>query len=225
MRQGDTHEAKLETRAALECYLAVEKTEPENPTVLLKIARQYRHLMSDEPSEANKIKWGKQALGYAQRAARLGPRDSEAVLSPAITYGKMVKYLSKKEQVAASTIIKAGAEKSASLNPKNDLAWHVLGRWHRVASDVGTVKRALAGMLYDKLPPSSLEESAKYLEVASKLNPTRVMHQIELGKTYAQMGRSEDARRVINKGLALPSREKDDAAEKRAGREVLATLR
>jgi hypothetical protein len=50
------------------------------------------------------------------------------------------------------------------------------------------------------------------------------MHHIELGKAYAQVGRTYDARRYLQKGLSMPSREKDDPTLKQTGRAVLATL-
>lgn len=224
LKEGDTHEAKLKTQAALDCYLAAEKAQPHNPALLVRVARQYRHLMGDAPAASDKMRLGNMALAYSNRAAAAAPRNSDAVLAPAISYGRLVKYLPKKDQVVASKIIKAGAEKAVVLDPRNDLAWHVLGRWHRIACEVGSVKRALAGMIYDKLPPSSIDDSAKYLETAVKLNPKRVMHHIELGKTYAQMGRNDDARRSLNKGLSLPANEKEDMALKQSGRETLGTL-
>jgi hypothetical protein len=50
------------------------------------------------------------------------------------------------------------------------------------------------------------------------------MHYIELGRVYAQMGRTEEARRLITKGLAMQDTEKDDSETKRQGQEVLAKL-
>jgi hypothetical protein len=59
---------------------------------------------------------------------------------------------------------------------------------------------------------------------AIQINPNRLMHYIELGQVYAQMGKSADARRVIVQGLAMPDVEKDDPEIKRRGRETLAKL-
>ena len=38
-----------------------------------------------------------------------------------------------------------------------------------------------------------------------QINPNRPMHYIELGQTYAQMGKTVEARRVIVQGLAMPT--------------------
>jgi hypothetical protein len=51
------------------------------------------------------------------------------------------------------------------------------------------------------------------------------MHYVELGRAYAQMGKTAEARRFIQKGLAMPNLEKDDPETKRRGQETLVTLR
>jgi tetratricopeptide (TPR) repeat protein len=202
----------------------VEKTQPENPELLVKIARQYRHLLVDAPNVSDKVKLGTTALNYSKRAAAIAPTDSDAQLAWAISLGKLLPYMSRKDQVASSKVIKSAAERAIKLNPRNDLAWHVLGRWHRVAAGVGSVSRTLAAMVYESLPPASNEEAVNCLERAVKLNPNRLMHQIELGKAYAQAGRPDEARRYLKKGLSMPSREKDDPTLKESGRTVLASL-
>jgi len=51
------------------------------------------------------------------------------------------------------------------------------------------------------------------------------MHCIELGRTYEKMGRREDARKFITRGLAMAETEKDDPETKNRGRQVLKKLR
>ena len=51
------------------------------------------------------------------------------------------------------------------------------------------------------------------------------MHYIELGRVYAQMGRTDDARRFITQGLAMRDTEKDDPETKHQGKELLASIR
>jgi len=225
LKEALEHDLKLEEKEALQCYLEVEKLQPDNADALIGIARQYRHLMADASSEAEKLKLGNAAVQYGKRAATVAPRNSDAQLSCAISYGKMLPLMPKREQVSSSKLIKEGAERAIKLNAQNDLAWHILGRWHRNVAAVGTVTRALAAMIYDKLPPASNEESVNCLQRAIKLNPNRLMHYIELGKTYAQMGQTDEARRYINKGLSMPCVDKDDPAMKETGREVLSSIR
>jgi tetratricopeptide (TPR) repeat protein len=180
--------------------------------------------MADTKAVPEKLRLGQTALSYGQRAAALGSNDSDAQLCTAITYGKMLPYQGKKEQVEASPRIKAAADRALKLNPRNDTAWHVLGRWHQALANVGGVKRAVGGVLYGKLPVGTNAQSIACFEKAIALNPRRLRHYIEEGRTYAQMGDAVAAKRFIKKGLAMPNAEKDDPEMKQRGRDALAKL-
>jgi len=74
------------------------------------------------------------------------------------------------------------------------------------------------------LPPTKHEDTTRCFEKAIELNPNRLMHYIELGCTYAEMGRDADARKFITDGLAMTETEKDDPETKNLGRQVLKKL-
>ncbi|HEY5741625.1 MAG TPA: hypothetical protein VIS99_03715 [Terrimicrobiaceae bacterium] len=225
LAKGYVFDLRLDASEALQYYLEAEKLQPDNAEVLVRIARQYRHLMADAATREEKLRLGNIALNYAKRAAALAPNNSDAQLSIAISYGKMLPLLGVRDQMEASRIIKATVDKAIRLNPDNDLAWHVLGRWHRVLSDTSMLKRSLAALAFGGLPQTTTEEAVKCFQKAIEINPKRLIHYIELGRAYAQMNRPVEARRSIEKGLAMPDVEKDDADTKRRGRETLAKLR
>jgi tetratricopeptide (TPR) repeat protein len=133
--------------------------------------------------------------------------------------------MGKKDQVSSSKLIKDGAEMALKLDAQNDLAWNILGRWHRNIASMGTVTKALAAMIYEKLPSGSNEEAVNCLQKAIKINPNRLMHYVELGRAYAQMGNYDDAKRYLEKGLSMPCVDKDDPGMKETAREVLASIR
>jgi len=225
LKKGEVFDQKYEAAEALTLYLAADKLDPENVRILVRIARQYRHLMVTAPTKEEKLRLGRLALTYAQPAAALAPNDAEAQLAVAITYGKMMPLFGTKEQVASSPRVKSAADATLRLDPRNDTAWHILGRWHRTLAEIGAVKRTLAGAIYGTLPKGSNETAAKCQETAIAINPARLMHYIELGRVYARMGRKDDARRVIATGLAMPNVEIDDPETKERGREELKKLR
>jgi tetratricopeptide (TPR) repeat protein len=224
IEQGDAFYAKLQSADALKFYLPAEKLDPINVRLLVHISREYRHLMSDAAKPEDKIGYGGTALSYARRAATLAPDDPEAQLAVAISYGKLQPLEGMKERLEASQSIKNAADKVIKLDPTSDLGWHVLGRWHMAFAEVGPVKRALAQFIYGKLPDSTYEDAARCFEKAIELNPNRLMHYIELGRVYAQMGRTNEAKRLITEGLAMRDTEKDDPETKRLGRELLSNL-
>ena len=225
MRKGDVYYDKLQPGEALKFYLPAEKLDPHNVRLLVRIARQYRHLMSETKNSEEKVRLGNTAVTYAQRAVQLAPNDPEAQLAVAISFGKVLPFQSTKEQVANSRVIKAAADKVIALDPGNDFGWQVLGRWYFNIADVSTAKRALAQVIYGKLPPAKYEDAERCFLKAIGLNPNRLMHYIELGRTYAAMGKADEARKFITKGLAMPNTEKDDPETKERGREILEKLR
>ena len=222
--QGDQFDERFQAEQALKHYLPAEKLLPNDAALLVKIARQYVYRMADLKSVSEKIASGQTALDYAQRAAKVDPRSSDAHLSIAICLGKITQLQGNKEKVEASKRIKEAAETAVKLDPRNDYAWHLLGRWHQALAGMGSLTRGIARMVYGALPPASNEEAVRCFEKALAINPNRLIHHIELGRTYAQMGRKEEARAALNKGLAMPNREKDDPETKERGRATLAKL-
>jgi len=225
IRQGDLFYTNLQAAEALEFYLPAEKLEPNNVRLLVRIAREYRHLMSDATKDSEKWQLGNTAVDYALRAVTLAPDDPEAQLALAISYGKVLPMEEIGQQIAISRLIKSAADKVIALDPGNDLAWHILGRWYLALAEVGPVKRAFARVAYGKLPQAKYEDAVRCFEKAMTLNPNRLMHCIELGRAYAQMGRDADARKFINQGLAMPGTEKDDPETKKLGQQILKKLR
>lgn len=224
VEKGKAFERKFQAKDALPLYLSAEKVEPKNAQLLVRIARQYRYLMTDASGNQEKLRLGYIALDYSTRAAACGPKDCDAQLAPAITLGKMLPYLATKEQVSASPRIKESVVKALAVNPHDDTAWHILGRWNRVLAEVSSAKRLVAGLIYGQLPKGSFEEAEQDMKKAIAINPHRLMHYIELGRIYAEMGRKQEAREFITKGLAMPDTEKDDPETKQRGRETLAKL-
>jgi hypothetical protein len=78
--------------------------------------------MSDTGNVKEKLRIGAIALGYGKKAAALATKDSEAQLCQAITYGKMLPFQAKTEQVDAATRIKAAVDRALKLDPRNDSA-------------------------------------------------------------------------------------------------------
>lgn len=224
IRKGDISDARFEGGVALQSYLAAEKMEPKNVALLVHISRAYRYLMSDTTKTSEKLRLGALAVRYAERAAALGPKDADAQLAVAISYGKLQPLVSSGEKVRTARTIKSQAQKALRLNPRNDLAWHVLGRWNVGYAELTGLKRKLAEISYGTLPAPTYTDAAKCFEKAIALNPARVINYIELGHVYSEMGRTADARKVLTKGVGLKQTDKDDPEMKQRGREILVTL-
>jgi tetratricopeptide (TPR) repeat protein len=224
VKSGDAQEAKFQFDEALKYYLPAEKLQPDNVALLVKISRQYALRMNDLPKEADKIASGRKALAYGERAVALAPDQCDPHLCVAICLGKLTPFMSNREMVEASKRIKVAAEKAVKIDPKNDYAWHLLGRWHQSLANIGGATRALAGIIYGKLPAASNETAVECFRKAIALNSKRLVHFVELGRTYEMMGRKAEAKRYLELGLSMPNQEKDDPETKQRGRTSLKEL-
>src|SRR3984893_6175692 len=174
--KGDAYYEKLDAQEALKYYLPAEKLEPKKVRLLVRISREYRHLMSDATQSQEKVSLGSTAVDYAKRAVSLQPDDPDAQLAVAISYGKLQPLEGNREKIEASRIIKVAADKALKLDPTSDLGWHILGRWHMALADVNAFQRAMAQIAYGKLPDSTYEEAAQCFEEAMGINPNQLMH-------------------------------------------------
>lgn len=224
VKQGDAADANFKAEAALESYLPAEKLNPNDASLLVKIARQYVYRMADLSSKAEQLKSGRTALAYSERAVKLAPNDSDPHLAVAICLGKLSPLIGNKESIEASHKIKTEAGMAAKLNPKDDFAWHLLGRWNQELAQIGGVTRAVAMVVYGSLPSASYDEAVKDFQKAIALNPNRLIHYVELGRTYALMGRKEEAKKFIEKGIAMSNRDRDDPETKERGKKTLQSL-
>ena len=127
-------EAKLDSRRALELYLAADQAKPNDPAILQKIARQYSDSTLDTADLVEQKKLCDLALSYAKRAHALAPKNAVNVLSLAICYAKIGFYADNKTKIANSRLVKDYAVAALALDPDYSYAHHVLGQWHHEVS-------------------------------------------------------------------------------------------
>ena len=221
---GDLFYAKFQATEALKYYLPAEKLEPNNVRLLCHISREYRHLMMDETDRTSKVRLGNAAVDYAKRAVAISPKDPDAQLAVAISVGKLQPFQGYRQRFDSVHVIKDACDKVTEIDPSNDLGWHVLGRWYQGLAEVDPFHRALAQAV-GGLPPATFQEAATCFEKAIQLNPNRLMHYVALGTVYAEMGRKDGGRRLIEKGLTMENTDKDDPQVKHDGEQVLAKLK
>ena len=224
IREGDRLDLQGKPSEALKFYLPAEKETPDDSTLLIKIAKQYAYLTTELKPKAKALEAARTAVSYSERAVALAPGESDSHLALAVAHGKMMPLLTNKEKVASSRVIKASAEKAVKLNPASDYGWHLLGRWHQGLANVNVVLQGLIRLIYGELPAASNEDALRCFRKAIALKPDRLLHHIEIGRTYALMGRTAEARASLDKGLGMPDLEWDDPETKRRGRLALEKL-
>jgi tetratricopeptide (TPR) repeat protein len=221
IQEGDQEETTLGSRAALTSFLAAETLEPNNPAILVRIAKQYSDLVDQTkpPREAEKL--GELGLAYAKRAVSLDPASAKAHLCLAVCYGKLTDFADNRTKVEYARHTKEEADKSLCLDPTDDFAYHVLGRWNYGVANLNPVVKWIARLSYGGLPPASNEEAAKDFRKAADMAPQRIIHHNELARVYVALGKTDLARKEWQTILDLPVQTKEDEAAKEAAKESL----
>lgn len=224
LRAGDALDANGRNKEAVEIYLKADSLRPNDAEILRRIAEQYSQQMVNESRSPENRELARKALDYAQRAVKSDPVNAKARLALAICYGKAAFIESARRRIEMAALIREEAEAAIRLDPKLDYAWHVLGRWNYELANFNAALRFLAEAIYGKFPDASNARAAECFEKAIAIQPDRVIHHVELGRTYAALGRKQEALSELKKGMSLRSREKDDDESKGRARKALAAL-
>lgn len=221
IKRGDAEEKQGRTKAALAVFEAAEQLDPKNPTILLRVAKQYSDLVDATKARETAEQHARKSLDYSQRALALDPKIAKAHLSLAVAYGKLTDFVANKTKLEYSKIIKDETAKSLELDPTDDFAWYVLGRWHAGVANINGVLRTLATVVYGGMPPASNQEAARCLKKAVELAPQRIMHRAELARLYKTMGKGDLAAKEWQAIVNLPASDSDEESERVAAREAL----
>ncbi|HEY4248433.1 MAG TPA: hypothetical protein VGM64_16415 [Lacunisphaera sp.] len=221
MQRAGAAEARQDSRSALELYQRADRNAPDNPIILQKIARQYSDLVAEQSDIAGKKHYAEIALEYSQRAVALDPQNAVNVLSLAVCHGKLALYGDTREKVKYSRLVWEETQRALALDPNYAWAHHVLGRWNYEVATLNGVSKFFVKLFYSELPPASVNEGVRQLQIATKLEPDELSHWLELGFAYLAAGENDQARSQWNHCLAMHSRGVyDDLAMKRARAEL-----
>ena len=217
IQQGDAQVAVHQLRAALENFEKADKLEPDRPDVLVRISQQCGDLIAEAGSPAEARAFAETSLTDAKRAVELAPDNAKAHLCLAIAYGRMTDFTSNRVKIEYSKFIRDETLKSLALDPTDEYAWHVIGRWHAGIAGLNPVLKFFAKIVYGGLPEASYEEAAGYLKKATELAPRRILHHQELAKVYVALGKRDLAEKEWQTVLKIPA---TDADEEKAHREA-----
>lgn len=84
------------------------------------------------------------------------------------------------------------AEEAIRLNPENDRAHHILGRWHYEVSKLGWFTKILARVLFRSSADGSFELAIEYFKKALETDNI-VVHRYWLGMVYLEEGEKDAA--------------------------------
>lgn len=191
LKEAELHDQKGETEAALKVYLEADKLAPGNAEILCGLAKQYCDAMHLVKDRAHARDCAAKALACALRSAKADPESAKAHVCVAVCLAKNFPYSDNQTKVDYSRQIKTEAEKAIALDPKFDLSYHMLGRWHCEVANMNIFMRAMVKIAYGGLPRASHEMAIQNFKKAIDLSPNRIIHHLQLAKMYHLTGKEK----------------------------------
>lgn len=225
VQQGDAADKEGKSRVALVSLRAAEAIEPRNVGVLLRISKQYGDLIAVTKPEDNARRMAEIALDYGNRAVAADPKNAKGHLNLAISYGHLTDFVGNKTKLEYSKVIYDETLRSIELDPTDDYAWHVLGRWEAGVANINGMLKALATLVYGGMPKASNEEAVKCFRKALEIAPQRVMHHAELAHVYKQMGKNDLALQEWQNTLGFRALDSDDENYQKEARAAVEAAR
>jgi tetratricopeptide (TPR) repeat protein len=219
---GELHEKNGETPDALKAYEAADKLSPNNTDILDRLAKMYCDSMQTAPDKATKKALAEKALACALSGLKVSPESPKAHVCVAVCYAKNFPFSDNQTKVNYSREVKAEAEKAIALDPKYDIAYHMLGRWNYEVANMNFFVKTLVRIAYGGLPKASNQMAIDNFKKAIELAPDRIIHHLQLARMYHITSQEPLVPDELKKSAALTPVDKDDKASQDIAKKILA---
>ena len=209
---GDRAYAALEEPAALDHYQKAIAIEPKNYEALWKASRSAIDLGIPAPDASRRNAFFNTAEQYARRAVAANPDDAEGHFVLAWVLGKTALTQSARNRVKYGTAVHTQALDCLRLKPGHAGCLHIMGVWNAEIMRLNTfvrliAKNILGGRVFGS---ASWKEAVRYMEAAVATEPQRVVHRLDMGEVYRDVGEKSKARAQFETGVKLPSTDYND---------------
>jgi tetratricopeptide (TPR) repeat protein len=223
LAQANLAEKQGDLQGALKIYDTLQTMETTNAPNMCVLARCYCDLTYMTNSTAAQKDLVAQALACAQQAVEDDPSNSTAHASVAVCYAKSCSYADIKTELDYSRLFKQEAEAAIALDPKQDVAYYLLGRWNYALASVGFLSRAYVKVVYGGLPQASYADAVSNFQKACELAPGRILNHAGLAMAFDALGEKKLEIAELQKCCALkPLRPEDVDAQKDAEKKLAA---
>jgi tetratricopeptide (TPR) repeat protein len=224
--RGDREYMARRPSASLALYEQALATEPRLYDALWRAARDAIDLgefMTDIPTR-NKLY--KSAERYARSATEVNPKGADGHFELSRALGRAALAAGARERVRFARDVRASAEATLAIDANHAGAWHVLGVWNAEVMRLSGITRAFAKTFLGAqvFAEASWDKARTMMEKSVQLEPTRLVHRLDLARVYRDMGRGGDARAAYEAVLASALIDANDDRYKADARAELGRL-
>ncbi len=223
LAQAALAEPRADLPATLKILDRSAQLEATNVMSLCVLARRYCDLVSRPNSVAIRKELVARALACSLQAVKADSNNATAHACVAVCYAKACAFVSLKTQLDYSRRFKLEAERTIALDPKQDIAYYLLGRWNYEIANVGRWSRAYVKLVYGGLPNASIQDAMADFQQAVELAPNRIIHHAGLAMAYEAAGERQRAIAELKQCRALkPFGPEDQDAQREAVKKLAA---
>lgn len=204
IERGRDYERRLDVRAAVQCFDEAVRLTPSSLAALCFAAKMWSDLtfFHDVKSDRERQLVNMKALEYAERAIAAHPSHPGGYLSSCISKGRLALFTDNRTKVKLAKEAQEAAQRAIQLGPENDLAHHLMGRWHYEMARLNPFVRTAVRFLYGTTLNSGRKEDAlACYNRASEIAPNRLLHHAEAGRILFEMGQAAAAKERFLKAL------------------------
>lgn len=222
---GDRDHAAADLRAAFAHYDSALALEPRSYRALCDAAREAVDLGEFDRTPGGQATLYRVGEQYARRAVAVNSQDAEGHFQLARALGRNALSKGTRDRIKFAREVRTEALEALKDDPKHAGALHVMGVWNAEVMRLNGFSRMIAknflgGEVFGR---ASWDEAVRYMEASVAAEPNRLVHRLDLGKVYADVGDSKRARVEFEYLVHAPAVEfndtfyKEDAARRLAG--------
>jgi tetratricopeptide (TPR) repeat protein len=223
---GDREREAMQARQALADFEQAIALDSNSYDALYKASREAVDLGEFEPNPAAKANDFETGLRFGERATVANPTGPDGHFAVARALGRQALAVGGKKRIQFAKQVRAEALAALSYDPNHAGALHVMGVWNAEVMRLSGIERFIARNLLGGgvLGTASWKEAVRYLEEAVSLEPKRIVHHLDLGKVYGDIGEKSKARQQFELVLSTPPAEYNDPHYKDDAQRHLARL-
>ncbi len=224
--RGDDLHARMRPLEALEAYQAALRADSSRYEALWKATREAVDLGMLTGDEGARREWYLSAVDYARRAVAADSTRAEGYTWLGVALGRQALQEDPRTKVRLAEEIRDAARRALALDPGAAGAHHVLGQWHAEIRRLGGLTRFAARHLLgaEVFDEADWDEAESHLRRATELEPSGLIHHLELARVLLDRDRPDEARKELEQVLERPAREPIDPLLKQKAQELLQAL-
>lgn len=226
-QRGLERQKALDIRGAMAAFEEAVSLVPSDARMLACLSKQWSDItFVPKTPKAEAKMCAEKGISLASRAIEMDPACALGHIAAGVGRGRLTFFVDNRTKVKLAAEAQQDALAALAADPDNDLAHHLLGRWHFEMSQLNFVVRTMIRVVFGTaLDPGTLHEALAAYQKAAELNPERVIHRVELARTALRMGQTSLAARELLVAESLEVEDINAHLTQLDGKDMLAKLR